>query len=327
VSTGTELLALAARLSGSAVAAVFATRPGGNNRVFRVETGHGSFALKMYPHPDERDRLGHEFGGLCFLRGRGEAAIAAPIASDPAVPAALYEWIDGAPVTPDEGSIAAMLGFAERLNVAAGDAAAATLPEAVEAVRSRDDLTAQIAARLARLRAPADGDSGLAGFLTGRFVPQWERLRALAADGQAAAAATLSPSDFGTHNMLRRPDGTYAFVDFEYFGWDDPVKLVADVLWHPAMDLDPNQARQFLGGAADIYRDDASFADRLRERYPLFGLRWALIVLNEFVPEIWERRLLAGASPDWPAAKAIQLAKAERFTARAAAGLDPLWPS
>src|ERR1700680_1391707 len=31
---------------------------------------------------------------------------------------------------------------------------------------------------------------------------------------------SLVPSDFGFHNSLRRPDGSLAFLDFEYFGWD-----------------------------------------------------------------------------------------------------------
>ena len=35
---------------------------------------------------------------------------------------------------------------------------------------------------------------------------------------------TLSPSDFGFHNALRTPAGTMVFLDFEYFGWDDPAK-------------------------------------------------------------------------------------------------------
>ena len=50
-------------------------------------------------------------------------------------------------------------------------------------------------------------------------------------------ARTLSPSDFGFHNTLRRPDGELAFLDFEYFGWDDPAKTITDFLLHPGMQL------------------------------------------------------------------------------------------
>jgi hypothetical protein len=49
---------------------------------------------------------------------------------------------------------------------------------------------------------------------------------------------------------------------------------------------------------------------RLATLYPLFGLRWVLILLNEFLPERWQRRLLAGERGDWSEAKARQLGRA-----------------
>ena len=64
---------------------------------------------------------------------------------------------------------------------------------------------------------------------------------------------SLVPSDFGFHNSLRRPDGSLAFVDFEYFGWDDPVKLTADILLHPGRPLAAPQRRRFRAAAARLY--------------------------------------------------------------------------
>jgi hypothetical protein len=48
---------------------------------------------------------------------------------------------------------------------------------------------------------------------------------------------------------------------------------------------------------------------------PLFGCRWALIMLNEFIPELWRRRTLAGDSGSWSEAKTRQLGKAREFLA------------
>ena len=45
-----------------------------------------------------------------------------------------------------------------------------------------------------------------------------------------SAERTLSPSDFGFHNALKRSDGRIVFLDFEYFGWDDPAKMTAEEL-------------------------------------------------------------------------------------------------
>ena len=38
----------------------------------------------------------------------------------------------------------------------------------------------------------------------------------------------ISPSDFGLHNAKLGEDGKLAFFDFEYAGWDDPAKTIAD---------------------------------------------------------------------------------------------------
>ena len=56
----------------------------------------------------------------------------------------------------------------------------------------------------------------------------------------------LSPSDFGFHNALERPDSQLTFVDFEYFGWDDPAKMLSDFLLHPAVDIGHELRQRFL---------------------------------------------------------------------------------
>ena len=126
---------------------------------------------------------------------------------------------------------------------------------------------------------------------------------------------SLVPSDFGFHNSLRRPDGSLAFLDFEYFGWDDPVKLTADILLHPGRPLEPAQRKRFRQAATRLYGGDPAFASRLSAYLPLFGLRWVLILLNEFIPERWQRRVLAGETGSWSDVKARQLAHARAFLA------------
>ena len=92
-----------------------------------------------------------------------------------------------------------------------------------------------------------------------------------------------SPSDFGSHNALRTGDGLTLFLDFEYFGWDDPVKLASDCYWHPAMHLGEGAKAFWLSHCCRIFRADPSFRRRLASYLPLFGLKWSLIILNEFL--------------------------------------------
>jgi len=50
-----------------------------------------------------------------------------------------------------------------------------------------------------------------------------------------------------------------------------------------------------------------SLNSRLEAFHPLFGLRWVLILLNEFHPERWRKRVLAGDRNSWREAKERQL--------------------
>jgi hypothetical protein len=326
------LSAAAAGLAGAEVVCVKPVRGSGNNRLFRVEGRDGSaYALKTYmvDRHDRRDRLGAEFQGLRFVWSRGLRVVPRIVAADPVRSYALFDWVDGDPVQGATISdIDAALLFLAGLKRLAADPAAGALPLASEACLSGADAVGQIEVRVARLKQVAEHDPALAQFLDGTFATTYRRLTKAAVDGCRAAGIgfnrqigsnlmTLSPSDFGFHNALRRADGTLVFLDFEYFGWDDPVKLVADFLLHPAMQLTETLKRRFLTGASEIFAGDAHFSARLRLLYPLFGVRWATILLNEFLPERWQRRAYAGVVAR-AVAKERQLAKATDLVCRLA---------
>ena len=79
------------------------------------------------------------------------------------------------------------------------------------------------------------------------------------------------------------------------------------------MTLDSPSRRRFRDAAERRYSDDADFTARFNALLPLFGLRWVLLLLNEFLPERWQVRVNAGGnkSNDWTQAKMRQLARAE----------------
>jgi hypothetical protein len=298
---------------------------GRNSGVFRVRQGDLSYALKQYPprRSGERDRIAIEMAALRFMTGHGVGVVPRPIAADPERGYALIEWIEGGPVEPpEEADIAAATTFLGAIHGLRDEADARAQPEAAEACLSGGEIVAQIARRLERLGGVAD-EPTLAAFLKDCARPLLAELAVWAERGYAeqglsftrpidAAARTLCPSDFGFHNALRRPSGDLVFIDFDYFGWDDPVKLTSDVLLHPGMQLPEALKRQFAAAAIAIYDGDAedSFHTRLPLLYPLFALRWCMILLNEFLPERWANRVNAGGAADWRAAKQSQLDRA-----------------
>jgi hypothetical protein len=298
---------------------------GGNNRLYRVTTASDAvYALKWYPKRagDSRDRLGTEYSALDFLGRCGVSEVPQAVAVDRVAGFALYEWIDGDNVAlPEEADIDAALAFASRLHALRSDRNAMALPLASEACLSAADIIGQIDRRLTRLAQVAETETDLAQFLRDDFAMLYQSVLAWARteyvsrgwDFETAIAPedrSLSPSDFGFHNAVRRPDGRLVFVDFEYFGWDDPVKLAADFVQHPGMSLSLSLAGRFREGACRIYASDPNFAARLMLLQPLIGLRWCMILLNEFLPERWQSRTIAGAHHDRMTATRTQLEKA-----------------
>ena len=104
----------------------------------------------------------------------------------------------------------------------------------------------------------------------------------------------LSPSDFGFHNAIQTKNGL-RFIDFEYFGWDDPVKLTSDFVLHPGMDLTDEQKKLWVENMKIIFSHNSSFIERLNVSYFLYGLCWCLILLNEFSKDGIEKRNLASS--------------------------------
>ncbi len=309
------LAARAGELLGARAAGFRRIFAGGNSRVWRMDLeGGGSAALKHYfRHADDpRDRLGVEFGALTRLWDSGiselRAAIPRPLAAAPEQGLALYGFVEGeAAGAPGEGELAQAVGFLGLLRRAGN--AFAGFPWASDACKSGADLAGLVEARLETLEQAerAGNSSGLfremIDFVTG---PLRETLAAVENRGRRLlgpdwerelpeAGRVPSPSDFGFHNALRRSGGQVVFLDFEYFGWDDPAKLVSDFLLHPRNPLPAQLKTCFLRQSLELYGDLPGAGSRLLALYPLVGLAWCAIMLNVFTRASLERREFAGA--------------------------------
>jgi len=316
-----EVERIAASLLGEPAVAVLPVLGGGNNRLFRLCTARGHYAMKLYNAGDGtgRERFARETRALAFLADTVLADhVPAVLAADPAENAALFEWVTGeVPVPRRAGEIAQLQHVVQSLLAISRGPVAAAFPPAREACATPAELVRQIEARRVRLGELA-ADPGLTSWLA-RFDGLWHRVRTPLLAPQDPARLVLSPSDFGFHNALRRPDGRLVFLDFEYFGWDDPVRLVADLLWHPGMAITPAEAGSIYTTAQAAFgAGDGGFAQRFARAWPAIGLRWSLILLNEFLPERWQRRRSAQhADPAlWDMAKRRQLEKANTWIGR-----------
>ena len=317
----------AERLSGKAIHTVCAAHPGGNNRIFRINAADGEvFALKFYPtqEADRRDRLGAEWEAINFMVDHGIRFVPKPLAIDATEFCALYEWIDGHRPKADEQNVLEAARFLLNLQKLNSLPEAQTIRAASAACFSASSVVEQLRERRTRLDGPSQTERELKAFLTNELDPAISKGINEAEKGYArngwdfsaeidAAMRCLSPSDFGLHNALATERGDLTFLDFEYFGWDDPVKAVSDIVLHPGSSLPARLCRTFLAEVLPGFsRQDPGFSSRLQLLYPLFACMWCLIILNEYLPERWARRVMAGGEKNRRAVQRNQLLKAHR---------------
>ena len=291
---------------------------GANSRVFRLEdlADRRRYVVKFYfRHPaDPRDRLETEFTGFSFLWTQGITSIPRPIAVNREESCAIYEFIEGEKISPENIAVEDIeyaVDFLARLKRLNTIARSYHLSSASEACFSIQAIVASIEERLSRLskiKGKGQDYEQLESFLEGDFKPfleiltPWARGRCaekrISFDSEIPLEErTLSPSDFGFHNTIRARDGRIVFLDFEYFGWDDPAKTVVDFLLHPAMALSDSMKKAFVARMLNAFVENGQLAEKVKLVYPLFGLKWCTIFLNEFVPDDFSRRVYAAGSP------------------------------
>lgn len=286
---------------------------GRNSQVYKVMLADGRiFAAKVYfrPKEDQRDRLGTEFNSLRFLWDQGIRDVPEPLISDRERGFAVYDFIDGSVANATaitQSDIDQAVDFLIRLEKVKTAAGSESLPAASEACFSVKEMLAGVERRFQRLsNIPRDGIlvEEMLRFLEGDFLDffrqteSWVQAR-LAASGLGfneelpRLERTLSPSDFGYHNAIRQSGGHLIFLDFEYFGWDDPAKMMVDFILHPGMNITWDLKQHYLDRLLNYFEGIAALRTRVEASYAIFGLKWCTILLNEFVPVDLERRNFA----------------------------------
>ncbi|OFZ80490.1 MAG: hypothetical protein A2583_14215 [Bdellovibrionales bacterium RIFOXYD1_FULL_53_11] len=279
---------------------------GRNSRVYSFTANSKKHVAKFYhTNPgDPRNRMMTELTALQFLHTIGFMDIPSPVAFGADRGLAVHEYIDGSPLDAASVSISdidASVDFLKRLHKARLHPDAEAIGNASEACFAIQELAANIRARLDPLRKVSGNKPGLREFLEKELVPAFSRHMESLSDNMPAPAPrsnqTLSPSDFGFHNAIRRPDGSLCFCDFEYFGWDDPAKMISDFLLHPAdrMQFELKLKKRFFDSIIEEF--DPALPGRVEAIFPLYAIKWCIILLNEFLEDQFDRRAFATTAP------------------------------
>ena len=267
---------------------------GGNSNVYKIKLDNNmEFAGKLYPDPtfDDRGRIENEVKAYNYLNCNNINLVPKVIWSNNDLNFGLFEWVEGHQIKEVKNNyIINAAEFVESLEKLSQKAIYFDFQLASAACLSGKMIEDQIRKRYEHIYKFSLNNNELNSFLKGDFSKIFEEIllsskKIWPGDFSGKLSKKyqlLSPSDFGFHNSIFS-ENKLKFIDFEYFGWDDPVKLTSDFLLHPGMKLNSDYQKLWLAKMLKVFSKDKNFEKRLKASYRLYGLCWCLIILNVFL--------------------------------------------
>lgn len=306
---------------------------GFNNKIFKVGSENGkSYLLKWY-FKDDRNRLNREFSAFEYLRSLGETRLPMPYFKDDDKGYAVYSFETGR-VKPGKELIKRdlddFLSFIFKLQDIKPIEVKQDFPNAVLSTRSAEQFSSVILGKVRKfeelIKTP-NTSPDIVNFsertrVLERINGKMENLKRVGGNSFSEeidySLMRLSPVDFGPHNALFKENGEVCFIDFEYFGWDDPSKIVANFVTHEgSWGISNENVRYFINkyrGGSKLPKD---IVDRVKIFVPLQALNWISILLWSFTPQKLESRKFA--DPNFNESKYV-----EYLTSRIKKRLDQL---
>lgn len=300
---------------------------GMNSRVYRVTLPQGGeYCVKRYPclSHDTRNRRMNEYDAFVRIRQAGINCVPNTVSTLPEINSSIFSWQPGEKLSPEEVNKEHIDEIITVLTLLQEKQNQIDWPRdrlASEATFSLAELEAILElrhARLSEVQSEDASDQSMLHWLDSDFTAMQANALHRASNlyksvglGKETlleqAQRILSPSDLGFHNTLSAKGHSLCFIDFEYFGWDDPVKTLCDFILHPHpnMQVSPELKAYFAERFMETSVCDAYFQERLQACFPLYVLKWTYIILNPFLPE---KRLLQ-RSTEFDRATSLERAK------------------
>ena len=301
-----EVKSMATSLYNNEVKSIEKLKGRGNSAIYKIYLSNSNkSALKIYPEISYHDRLKSEFKSTEIFKEHNIKNVQRPICFNSRLDVASYEWINGDKVsTYGVKELKSALLFLKNLHKNSNSKQFTNFPMAADACLRGLDIERQIRRRLLQFDLLSAQYSELEQYIKDEFKPIAEEIISWSKASWPSNPSyiesiqknklILSPSDFGFHNSLRSQNDNLIFHDFEYFGWDDPIKLISDFSHHAAMDLSKELEQIWFSEVSEIY--GKHLLVRLSAAWPMYGLNWCLIILNEFKDDVWSRRCSADDS-------------------------------
>lgn len=254
---------------------------GGNSEVYRFKSGeNGDLALKIYRGLERRNQLSleheleaHKVVGECNI-----LPLPKLIDSWEVQPSILYKWIVGETPKPDDSARESILDAVKKTRELYLSKTSHLF--ATDAIGSGADLLNQLESRQKSISGIDNIPEDLLRILETANVS----LRYLLPGDVMFPIDTFSFSDYGIHNMLKSVEGSYFFIDFEYFGKDSTSKLIADLFLHPKGIFKATELLKFL----DSFDEPDLSMKTVKYLIPGLALKWMYIITQRNID--WNQR-------------------------------------
>ncbi|MFZ6015613.1 MAG: phosphotransferase [Patescibacteria group bacterium] len=290
---------------------------GSNNRVFQLQLQDGSLLLLKQYFSDDRRRMFREWNVYAIIREHGLMQVPQPMISDQENQIAIYEFIQGEKKTAAQLSrkdIAHMAEFLADLHRISPDQVSVPLPRSIMSSQSMaQTIDVLIYGRMSEIEAETDQGKThprLAEFLVQEDV--FARVRqALRVFREKTGPKIISheipdqdlrltPADFGPHNMIFPANRKPYFVDFEYGGWDHPLRVVGEYVNHDrALGMSPQDKQFFLDHYVACSPLDPDLLELLPYMRCLSEIEWIMIYISSM--NVSKLKARSFADPDFDA--------------------------
>lgn len=265
-------------------------KEGRNSNVFKFRSRKRNLILKIYKH--ERNlRIKRESLFYKFLNKNNNKQVITPINFSIKNNIAVFPYIDGVKIKKiTNNQVKEASKFLSQIN---HQKIIKKLPLAIDGIKNRKDhlkLCENKINQLKKIKIDSLVKKDFSSFLYKNIIPKFQELKKnfdlnkkiiLPKKKLIKEEMIASPSDFGFHNVINKKNKLF-FIDFEYAGLDDPIKLICDFYCQPDQIISIKQKKIFI--------ENLSFKNYNTDKLNLFTnlflpfhrLKWCCIILNIF---------------------------------------------
>lgn len=262
----------------------------GNSKNYKLELmNKKKFLVKIYPSLifDKRERLKNEFKALKFLSLQKKIKTPKVIEINNELNIGIFQYVDGKKIKkPSNNDLNDIIIFIKNLKLLSEkNRSSRKFNLASEVSTNLSDLKLEITNR--KLLIDKNLKQNKSNKLIFELNNIWKVMQVTKNNLMKKSSRVnfiLSPSDIGFHNTIKKNE-SLIFLDFEYFGWDDPIKIVSDFIIHPKNNLNYSQIVKWIKNIKRNFNEIRDFDKRLNLFFPYYLFRWILIIIRKEIIE------------------------------------------